>query len=60
MNHQAEVCMAGSSNTGGAVGVHMNAKVSVVVPITTSFSTPPRQAKEMKVDITKVSLHKKS
>jgi hypothetical protein len=53
VNHQAEAHIEGSAKTDGRLGLHMNASVNIVVPLTEGFG-PPR---ELKVDHTKVTVH---
>jgi hypothetical protein len=60
MNHQAEVSIEGTSAANGRIGLHMNAQVRVVVPLTATFGGPPPPAKPMKVDSSKVTVVKKS
>jgi hypothetical protein len=59
MNHEAEVRMTGISKTDGRIGLHANARVGIVVPISSTFGGPPRPpAREMKVDSAKVEVKK--
>lgn len=56
MNHAAEARMQGRADARGQIGVHMNANVRVVVPLSAAFTRPV--AKPMKVDASKIHVKK--
>jgi len=62
VDHQAEARIEGRAKTEGRIGLHASVSTKIVVPLTVGFGPPPSppRAKEMKVDISKVSVQKKS
>jgi len=64
MDHQAEARLAGHSKIEGHLGLQASVSMNIVVPVTAGFG-PPTPAplppnRVVKVDISKVSVQKKS
>jgi hypothetical protein len=56
MNHQVEAHIQGSSCTEGRIGMHMNARIDIRVPMSDSFAVPP--PKKLVIDGSKVSVQR--
>lgn len=56
MNHDVQAHIQGTAKAAGQIGLHMNAHLNIVVPLSATFAPPARQ---MTVDSSKVSVVKK-